>query len=162
MAVLTCTTIYALSRSKRNNIYSCKPQFYYIKVGFNGVKIIQVCFRDGSQRHHPNFASEHYKVQISFNSYYPKYLDTLRGMDYNFRGGNSVKMVSSPFWKAVYLNLSPAEPGYTLPLQTVQIQISWLLKKPTDLELHCLSLSMWICINNLDPIGWQLEVGAAS
>ena len=22
--------------------------------------------------------------------------------------------------------------------QTVQIQISWLLKKPTDLDLHCL------------------------
>ena len=34
-----------------------------------------------------------------------------------------------------------AEPGYTLPLQTVKIQISWLLKKPTDLDLHCLSLS---------------------
>ena len=36
----------------------------------------------------------------------------------------------------------PAEPGYTLPLQTVQIQISWLLKKPTDLDLYCLPLSM--------------------
>ena len=36
----------------------------------------------------------------------------------------------------------PAEPGYTLPLQTVQVQISWLLKKPNDLELHCLSFSM--------------------
>ena len=36
-----------------------------------------------------------------------------------------------------------------MPLQTVQIQISWLLKKPTDLDLHCLSclsFSMWICI----------------
>ena len=29
-----------LSRNKTNNIYSCKPQFYYIKVGFKGVKII--------------------------------------------------------------------------------------------------------------------------
>ena len=29
-----------LSRNKKNNIYSCKPQFYYIKVGFKGVKII--------------------------------------------------------------------------------------------------------------------------
>ena len=36
-----------LSRNKKNNVYSCKPQFYYIKVGFTGVKIIQVCFRDG-------------------------------------------------------------------------------------------------------------------
>ena len=25
---------------KKNNVYSCKPQFYYIKVGFKGVKII--------------------------------------------------------------------------------------------------------------------------
>ena len=29
-----------LSRNKKNNVYSCKPQFYYIKVGFEGVKII--------------------------------------------------------------------------------------------------------------------------
>ena len=28
-----------LSRSKKNNVYPCKPQFYYIKVGFKGVKI---------------------------------------------------------------------------------------------------------------------------
>ena len=27
-----------LSRNKKNNIYPCKPQFYYIKVGFKGVK----------------------------------------------------------------------------------------------------------------------------
>ena len=31
----------------KNNVYPCKPQFYYIKVGFKGVKIIQACFRDG-------------------------------------------------------------------------------------------------------------------
>ena len=29
-----------LSRTKENNVYPCKPQFYYIKVGFKGVKII--------------------------------------------------------------------------------------------------------------------------
>ena len=39
------------------------------------------------------------------------------------------------------INPSPTEPGYVLPLQTVWIQISWLLK-PTDLDLHCLPLSM--------------------
>ena len=44
--------------------------------------------------------------------------------------------------KPTEINSCPAEPGYTLPLQTVQIQISWLLKKPTDLDLHCLSFSM--------------------
>ena len=35
-----------LSRNKKNNVYPCKPQFYYIKVGFKGVKIIQACFHD--------------------------------------------------------------------------------------------------------------------
>ena len=29
-----------LSRNKKNNVHPCKPQFYYIKVGFNGLKII--------------------------------------------------------------------------------------------------------------------------
>ena len=29
-----------LSRNKKNNVYPCKPQFYYIKVGFKGLKII--------------------------------------------------------------------------------------------------------------------------
>ena len=28
------------SKNKENNVYPCKPQFYYIKVGFKGVKII--------------------------------------------------------------------------------------------------------------------------
>ena len=36
-----------LSRNKKNNVYPCQPQFYYIKMGFKGVKIIQVCSRDG-------------------------------------------------------------------------------------------------------------------
>ena len=35
-----------LSRNKKNNVYPCKPQFYYIKVGFKGVEIIQACFRN--------------------------------------------------------------------------------------------------------------------
>ena len=35
-----------LSRNKKNNVYPCKPQFYYIKVGFKGVELIQACFRD--------------------------------------------------------------------------------------------------------------------
>ena len=29
-----------LSRNKKSNVYPCKPQFYYTKVGFKGVKII--------------------------------------------------------------------------------------------------------------------------
>ena len=30
----------------RNNVYPCKPQFFYIKVGFMEIKIILACFRD--------------------------------------------------------------------------------------------------------------------
>ena len=29
-----------LSKNKKNNVYPCKPQFYYIKVGFRGDNII--------------------------------------------------------------------------------------------------------------------------
>ena len=29
-----------LSRNKKNTVYPCKPQFCYIKVGFEGVNII--------------------------------------------------------------------------------------------------------------------------
>ena len=36
-----------LSRNKKNIVYPHKPQFYYIKVEFKGVKIIKACFRDG-------------------------------------------------------------------------------------------------------------------
>ena len=50
------------------------------------------------------------------------------------------------------INPGPAEPWYTLFLQTVQIQISWLLKKPFDLDLHCLSFSLVNCISNLDQV----------
>ena len=35
-----------LSKNKENNVYPCKPQFYYIKVGFKGVKIIKALFCD--------------------------------------------------------------------------------------------------------------------
>ena len=44
-AVLTSAHNLFLSRNKKNNMYPCKPQFYYIKVGFKGVKIIKACFR---------------------------------------------------------------------------------------------------------------------
>ena len=30
----------------RKKVYPCKPQFYYIKVGCNGVFVTQTCFRD--------------------------------------------------------------------------------------------------------------------
>ena len=40
------TTIYVFEQKKKNNVYPCKPQFYYIKVRFKGVNIISACFRD--------------------------------------------------------------------------------------------------------------------
>ena len=33
-----------LSRNKENNVYPCKPQFYYIKVGFKGSKLCRHVF----------------------------------------------------------------------------------------------------------------------
>ena len=36
---LRVPAIYVLSRNMENNVYPRKPQFYYIKVGFKGVKI---------------------------------------------------------------------------------------------------------------------------
>ena len=54
-------------------------------------------------------------------------------------------------------NTGPAEHGYAPPLQTVYIQIKLASKKPTGLDLHCLSLSMWICINNLAQAIWLAE-----
>ena len=33
-----------LSRNKKNNVYPCKPEFYYIKVGFEGVKLYRHVF----------------------------------------------------------------------------------------------------------------------
>ena len=42
------TQIYVLSRNKENNAYPCKPQFYYIEVGFKRSKLYRhvsvMCF----------------------------------------------------------------------------------------------------------------------
>ena len=69
----------------------------------------------------------------------------------SFYSHGKIRKISTYFgWKmhlsgamiANPINPGPAVPRYALLLQTVWIQISWLLKKPTDLDLHCLSLSM--------------------
>ena len=36
----TSTHNLCLSKNNKNNVHPCKPQFYYIKVGFKGVNII--------------------------------------------------------------------------------------------------------------------------
>ena len=42
------------------------------------------------------------------------------------------------------------------PAFAVEIQVSWL-KKPTDLDLHCLPFSMRIYINSLDQEIWLAD-----
>ena len=42
-AVLTSTHMF-LNRNKKNITYPCKPQFYYMKVGFKGLKICRHVF----------------------------------------------------------------------------------------------------------------------
>ena len=39
-----------VSRNKKNNVYPCKPQFYYIKVGFKGFYVIKAYFRNDLSR----------------------------------------------------------------------------------------------------------------
>ena len=52
-----------LSRNKKNNVYPCKPQFYYIRVGFKGVNIISrhvfvMPWSFHSQKAQPSFLTE--------------------------------------------------------------------------------------------------------
>ena len=60
------------------------------------------------------------------------------------------------------VNPSPPELGYTLPLQTVKIQISWHLKKPTDLDMQFAIMRLYQQPGSSNVIGWQLEIGVAS
>ena len=45
-AVLTSTHNLCFRAKIRKNVYPCKPQFYYIKVGCKGVFVTRTCFRD--------------------------------------------------------------------------------------------------------------------
>ena len=46
-AVLTSThNLCFCAEIRKNNVHPCKPQFYYIKVGFKGVKTMKACFGD--------------------------------------------------------------------------------------------------------------------
>ena len=47
-AVLTSTHNLCFEAKIRKNVYPCKPQFYYIKVGCKGVFVTRTCFRDGA------------------------------------------------------------------------------------------------------------------
>ena len=54
--------------------------------------------------------------------------------------------------KLFHVLLNPDMPWYLK-----QYSSSWLLKKPTDLDLHCLSHGMCICINNTGQVIWLAE-----
>ena len=43
-AVLTSTRNLCSEQNKKNNVFPCKPQFYYIKVGFKGAKLYRHVF----------------------------------------------------------------------------------------------------------------------
>ena len=45
-AVLTSTHNLCFRAKIRKNVYPCKPQFYYIKVGYKGVFVTRTCFHD--------------------------------------------------------------------------------------------------------------------
>ena len=61
-------------------------------------------------------------------------------LSWSYASVQSYQSLLETLWivKKLRLNPGPAEPRYVLSLETVQIKISWLLKKPTDLNLHCL------------------------
>ena len=46
-AVLTSTHNLCFEAKIRKNVYPCKPQIYYIKVGCKGVFVTRTCVRDG-------------------------------------------------------------------------------------------------------------------
>ena len=78
----------------------------------------------------------------------------------------SLLFLISPFFGASGgLCMIVAFPGYLhiflLTLVLLSSDMSCLLKKPTDLDLHCLPFSLWICINNLisNLIGWKIKNG---
>ena len=63
-----------LSRNKKNNVYPCRPQFYYIKVGFKGVRIIWACFPDEALPiKPPNLMLQILSVLQYFKKYFPEF-----------------------------------------------------------------------------------------
>ena len=61
--------MYILEQKSENNVYPCKPQFYYIKVGCKGVFITQTCFRDESDpRFAPSIPEDHWSYKHSSGS----------------------------------------------------------------------------------------------
>ena len=52
-----------LSGNKKNNVYPCKPQFYYIKEGFKGVKYYRYVFvMPATSRHRRDMTERLFKT----------------------------------------------------------------------------------------------------
>ena len=62
----------------------------------------------------------------------------------------------------ILINPDPAEPGYALPLQTVQIQISWPLNWSGSDLFVMKYVNLYQQPGSINLIGWKLEVGVAS
>ena len=83
----------------------CKPQFYYIKVGFKGVRIIYACFHDVNVRmEHITKTTQYnfdhnkplfYIVKLGFAGVYIIFLISTQNIDYGYslepphRGGSN-------------------------------------------------------------------------
>ena len=68
--VLTSTHDLCFRAIIRQNVYPCKPQFYYIKVGCKGVFITRTCLNDGEceLKKRLNFCKQ-YKIFTAFWDY---------------------------------------------------------------------------------------------
>ena len=72
---------------------------------------------------------------------------------------NSVDPGETAIWSALFAKISVlvcrAEKVNSLLFLSYKLNKSLLLPNmPTDLDLHCLPLSMWSYINNLDQVIW--------
>ena len=100
-----------LSRKKKNNVYPCKPQFYYIKVGLRGSKLYRhvfVMFRYF-------FLSYNYVLRLSCNCVFRSYdlISQLRFVVF-IRAG----------WWVIFLSSAATDSSYLIYKSLVHV--SWV------------------------------------
>ena len=59
-----------LNRNKKNNVYPCKPKFYFIKVGLSGSKLYRYVFMTKSSLNIRRYVS-HIAAHEFVNAYKP-------------------------------------------------------------------------------------------
>ena len=67
--------------------------------------------------------------------------------------GNAIWQKQKRYWQAQPLSCWTWSSAFANSVDPDQLAS----EKPTDLDLHCLPLSMWIYINNLDQVIWLAE-----